>query len=114
MRITRYIFPLLILLFAWTARAQEDVRLYESAQEAYELGQFQKADSLLSRTADSYSGETRISVYRLLALSNLNMDKPEVAEVWVSRLLAVDPYYRVYNDAPRFTEMVTFRESAEL
>ena len=106
MRITRYIFPLLILLFAWTARAQEDVRLYESAQEAYELGQFQKADSLLSRTADSYSGETRISVYRLLALSNLNMDKPEVAEIWVSRLLAVDPYYRVYNDAPRFTEMV--------
>jgi iron complex outermembrane receptor protein len=80
--------------------------VYESAQEAYELGLFQKADSLLTGSANSFKGETRIGVYRLLALCNLNMDRPEVAQTWVSKLLAVDPYYSVYNDAPRFAEMV--------
>ena len=106
MRIKRYIFVLVVLFFSYTVKAQEDIRLYESALEAYEYGLFQKADSLLSSSVNSFKGETLINVYRLLALSNLNMDKPEAAESWVSRLLAVDPYYRVYNDAPRFTELV--------
>ena len=106
MRFHRYITALLILLIASAARAQEATRVYESAQEAYELGHFQKADSLLTGSVNSFKGETRIGVYRLLALCNLNMDKPDVAQSWVSRLLAVDPYYSVYNDAPRFAEMV--------
>ena len=106
MRFHRYINALLILLIASAARAQEATRVYESAQEAYELGHFQKADSLLTGSVNSFKGETRIGVYRLLALCNLNMDKPDVAQSWVSRLLAVDPYYSVYNDAPRFAEMV--------
>ena len=106
MRFQRYITALLILLIASAARAQEATRVYESAQEAYELGHFQKADSLLTGSVNSFKGETRIGVYRLLALCNLNMDKPEVAQSWVTRLLAVDPYYSVYNDAPRFAEMV--------
>ena len=106
MRIKRYIFALILLFFSYAVSAQEGARLYESALEAYEFGQFAKADSLLSSSVNSFGGETRIGVYRLLALCNLNMDKPEVAETWVTRLLAVDPYYRVYNDVPRFTEMV--------
>ena len=106
MRIKRYIIPLLILFFPFAVHAQEDTRVYESAQEAYELGMFQTADSLLTQSVNSFTGETRIGVYRLLALCNLNMDKPAVAETWVSKLLAVDPYYSVYNDTPRFTELV--------
>ncbi|MBQ2172637.1 MAG: hypothetical protein II454_05515, partial [Bacteroidales bacterium] len=106
MRIKRYIFALIVLCFSYTARAQEDIHLYELAQEAYEYGLFQQADSLLSNSVNSFKGETQINMFRLLALSNLNMDKPEVAEAWVTRLLAVDPYYRAYNDSPRFTEMV--------
>lgn len=106
MRIKRYIFALIVLCFSYTARAQEDIHLYELAQEAYEYGLFQQADSLLSNSVNNFKGETQINMFRLLALSNLNMDKPEVAEAWVTRLLAVDPYYRAYNDSPRFTEMV--------
>ena len=106
MNIRRYIVAILILCFAQSVHAQDDARLYESAVEAYELGQFAEADSLLSNAATRFNGEARIGVYRLLALCNLNMDKPEVAETWVSRLLAVDPYYSVYNDVPRFAEMV--------
>ena len=106
MRFQRYIIALLILLICTAAKAQDVTRVYESAQEAYELGLFQKADSLLAGSANNFKGETRIGVYRLLALCNLNMDKPEVAQTWVTKLLTVDPYYSVYNDAPRFAEMV--------
>lgn len=106
MRIKGYIFALVLLFLSYAVRAQDDTHLYESAQEAYEYGLFAKADSLLRNSVSSFSGEDRIGVYRLLALCNLNMDKPEVAETWVAKLLAVDPYYRVYNDVPRFTEMV--------
>ena len=106
MRFQRYIIALLILFISSAVKAQEATRVYESAQEAYELGLFQKADSLLTGSVNSFKGETRIGVYRLLALCNLNMDKPEVAETWVSSLLKVDPYYSVYNDTPRFAELV--------
>lgn len=106
MRIRKYILTLLVLLLTCAVRAQNDTRLYESAMEAYEFGLFERTDSLLRDSVGIFRGETRIGVLRLLALSNLNMDKPEVAETWVSRLLAVDPYYRVYNDVPRFTDMV--------
>ena len=106
MSFRRYILVLLALCFTFTVRAQEQMRLYEEAQEAYEYGWFEKADSLLSGQVGRFTGETRMGVLRLLALCNLNMDRPEVAESWVSRLLAQDPYYRPYNDFPRFTEMV--------
>ena len=106
MRIRRYIIALSVLFFSYGVQAQEETHLLEAAEEAYEFGWFAKADSLLSGSVASFSGEDRIGVYRLLALCNLNMDKPQVAETWVTKLLAVDPYYRVYNDVPRFTEMV--------
>ena len=106
MRTKRFIYTFFLLLLTCAVKSQNDSRLYESAMEAYEFGLFERADSLLRDSVDIFKGETRIGVLRLLALSNLNMDKPAVAETWVSRLLAVDPYYRVYNDVPRFTDMV--------
>ena len=106
MRTKRYLFALFLLCFSFALHAQEDTHVYESAQEAYELGLFEKADGILRNNADIFKGENRIGAYRLLALCNLNMDKPEEAEKWVARLLTVDPYYSVYNDAPRFAEMV--------
>ena len=106
MRIRSFISVLFLLGFSCAVYAQDAAHRYESAQEAYELGLFEKADTLLTGSVNDFHGEDRIGVYRLLALCNLNMDKPEVAESWVAQLLAVDPYYRVYNDVPRFTEMV--------
>lgn len=106
MSLKRFLFTLIVCLLPYAVHAQEDTGVYEAALEAYELGQFRKADSLLVHSVNSFHGETRIGVYRLLALCNLNMDKPEVAETWASNLLAVDPYYSVYNDAPRFAELV--------
>ncbi len=106
MSIKGYIIAFFLVCCSWALRAQDESHLYETALEAYELGMFEKVDTLLSKSVSSFQGESRIGVYRLLALCNLNMDKPAVAEEWVAKLLAVDPYYRVYNDVPRFTEMV--------
>lgn len=106
MRTKRYISILLFLLIACAVKAQNETRLYESALEAYEYGLFEEADSLLRDSVNTFKGESQINAYRLLALCNLNMDRPEVAEAWVTRLLSVDPYYRVYNDVPRYAEMV--------
>ena len=106
MSIKSYIIAAFLVCCSWALRAQDDSHLYESALEAYELGLFEKADTLLANSVNSFRGESQIGVYRLLALCNLNMDKPAVAEEWVAKLLAVDPYYRVYNDVPRFTELV--------
>ncbi len=106
MSIKAYIIAFFLVCCSWALRAQDESHLYETALEAYELGMFEKVDTLLSRSVNSFQGESRIGVYRLLALSNLNLDRPAVAESWVARLLTVDPYYRVYNDVPRFTEMV--------
>ena len=106
MSINRYILTFFILLSACVTRAQDDATAYERALEAYEFGYFEKADSLLKKMVGGLKGEVQIGAYRLLALSNLNMDKPEVAEMYVSKLLTIDPYYKVYNDAPRFTDMV--------
>ena len=81
MSITRYILFLLLLSGAsCAAYAQEDVDIYDQAIEAYEFGHFEQTDSLLQNVAGSLKGERQINAFRLLALSNLNMDKPERAE----------------------------------
>ena len=105
MRILKYILTRLVLLLTCAVRAQNDTRLYESALEAYEFGLFERTDSLLRDSLGIFRGETRIGVFRLLALSNLYMDKPEVAETWVSRFLGLIPitgYIMIYPVMPRW------------
>lgn len=105
MSIIRYILTLVFGLYSFVLCAQ-DVSVYEKALEAYEFGHFEQVDSLLRDVANDLRGESRINAYRLLALSNLNMDKQNEAEQYVAQLLSVDPYYKAYNDAPRFADMV--------
>lgn len=105
MSIIRYILTLVFGLYSFVLCAQ-DASVYEKALEAYEFGHFEQVDSLLKDVADELKGESRVNAYRLLALSNLNMDKQNEAEQYVAQLLSVDPYYKAYNDAPRFADMV--------
>ncbi len=114
MNIRKYIFTLFILLSTTisaqknvgVSNSQDDIQIYRQAVEAYEFGHFEKADSILKNVAGSMKGELQINAYRVLALSSLNMGNPEAAENYVSKLLAADPYYKVYNEAPRFIDMV--------
>ena len=105
MSIERYILTLLVSLYSFVLCAQ-DASVYEKALEAYEFGHFERVDSLLKDVAGELQGEYRVNAYRLLALSSLNMDRPNEAEKYVAELLSADPYYKAYNDAPRFADMV--------
>ena len=86
--------------------AQDLVSRYNQANEAYEFGEFQLVDSLLRIVAPSLKGDLQINAYRLLALSNLSMDRPAEAEAFVSRLLSIDPFYTAYGDTPRFVDLI--------
>ena len=106
MNISKPIVLLFLFLATCMVQAQEETRIFDQAIEAYEFGRFEQVDSLLRDVAGTLKGESRIYAYRLLALSSINMDKPEEAEGYVGKLLAADPYYTAYNDAPRFADMV--------
>lgn len=106
MKISKSIALLVFILTTGVAQAQEETRIYEQAVEAYEFGRFEQVDSMLRDIAGTLKGENRVNAYRLLALSSINMDKPEEAEGYVGKLLAADPYFKAYNDAPRFADMV--------
>ena len=100
--------PLILILLLVTplmAQAQDDSRIYE-ATEAYEFGRFEEVDSLLHDVVGTLKDEALVNAYRLLALSCINMDKPQEAEDYVGKLLATDPYFKAFNDSPRFADMV--------
>ena len=99
---------LIITELLWTACvfSQDYSTVFAQAEEAYELGHWDTSDSLLLHNLKRMSGEERVKSYRLLALSMLNQDETQKAEEYVTRLLALDPYYTAYGDAPRFVDMV--------
>ena len=100
--------PLILILLLVTplmAQAQDDSRIYE-ATEAYEFGRFEEVDSLLRDVVGTLKGEALVNAYRLLALSCINMDKPQEAEDYVGKLLTADPYFKAFNESPRFADMV--------
>lgn len=104
-KFTKYIF--FIFLFApFFAHGQQTSDIYRLAENAYNLGQFEVVDSLLSKTAANFKDEYRIGAYRLLSLSSLYQDKPKQAEEYARLLLTVDPYYTSYGDAPRFMDLI--------
>lgn len=89
-----------------SASAQDYDQIYQQASDAYDMGHFEQVDSILQNTVAEMKGNVKVRSYRLLALSSLNQDKPEQAEEYVSRLLAVDPFFSSYDDSPRFIDMI--------
>lgn len=97
----------LILASSLAVRAGERLTTaLQQAESAYELGKFEEVDSILSGSVDFMSGQNAVKAYRLLAFSSLQQDNPDLAEKYVAKLLACDPYYTAYDDVPRFADMV--------
>ena len=97
----------LLLGMSCASHAQDDNAIYNQATEAYNLGQFEMVDSLLTDdTVQLLKGDHRINAYRILALSSLYQDRLEDAEIYASRLLAIDPFYSAYGEAPRFIDLL--------
>ena len=65
-----------------TVNAQEsNVRqIYDQAENDYQIGRIEQAMDLLQDNMTSFSGNLKVSVYRLLSLCNLGLDNFEEAE----------------------------------
>ena len=103
----RNIFMLLLIacpVLAVHAQTADDD--YQAAEKAYEFGHFAQVDSLLTSNVKRLKGVNRINAYRLLALSALYQDHTDMAEAYVTKLLALDPFYTAYNDSPRFSDLL--------
>ena len=97
-----------------TVNAQEsNVRLiYDQAENDYQIGRIEQAMDLLQDNMTSFSGNLKVSVYRLLSLCNLGLDNFEEAERYANLLLKEDPYYTTsVQDPQRFSEMVATLKS---
>ena len=93
-----------ILFFISIAVHGQDI--ISLAQNEYNLGHFEQADSILLNNMQSIKGADQIIMYRILALSSLNQERPQDAEVYVGKLLAVDPYFTAYGENPRFVDIL--------
>ncbi len=93
-----------ILLFVSLAARGQDV--LSEAQSAFDMGRFEQSDSLLLNNLQLIKGDAQVTAFRLLALSSLNQDRPEDAEMYIGRLLGVDPYYTAYGENPRFLDIL--------
>lgn len=95
------------VLCCLSAMSQSDaVQIYDKALQEYELGRFDTACIMLTPHVKSLEKSQRISAYRILALSHINMDEMEKAEVYARELLNEDPYYTAYDDSPRFADII--------
>lgn len=86
--------------------AQDNNQILQQANQAFEMGHFSQADTILLSNLKQMKGEYIVKAYHLLALSSIYQDKNTEAETYINKLLDVDPYYTAYDDPPRFAEML--------
>ncbi len=89
-----------------TLHGQSEIQHFQQASEAYDMGHFELADSLLKNIVNLLPDDYQVKAYRLLALSNLKLDRHEQAESYTEQLLMADPFYTAHDDNPRFMATV--------
>ena len=97
------------LLSPLTANAQENSMrtTYDEAEEEYRIGRIEQALTLLDTNMGKFNANLKKSAYRLKALCNIALDRPEEAEECVTRLLELDPYFTTSSQDPqRFADMI--------
>ena len=120
MKIRFCFISIIICLSALSAQAQERLQagdgttgissvrqIYSQAESEYNIGRIEQAVTILQSNIDSFHGNLRQSVFRLMALCNLGLDNVEKAEEATRNLLNEDPYYTASpQDPQRFIDMV--------
>lgn len=82
-------------------------QVYDQAESEYQIGHIEQAKELLKEKITSFSGNLKVSAYRLLSLCSLSLDETEEAEQYVRLLLQEDPYYSISAQDPlRFADMI--------
>ena len=83
------------------------MQVYNEAERAYSMGRVEQSMELLMEHVGKFPNNLSQSVYRLLSLCNLALDRTDEAERYASLLLADDPYYTTsLKDPQRFTDIV--------
>ena len=81
--------------------------IYTQSEQAYAIGQFDEAASLLKNNLRMFRGSMKVSALRLLALCSINQDEWKEAENYTSLLLAEDPFYSTAREEnKRFVDMI--------
>ena len=101
---------LLFTAFLLSAYAQNSSmrQIYDQAESDYQDGRIEQAVELLEDNIKSFPANLKVSVYRLLSLCNLALDKEMEAEQYATLMLREDPYYNSsLQDPLRFSELVS-------
>jgi len=88
--------------------AEERYRaIYDKAEQDYNIGRLEQAEQELKENLKNFPITMHQSVYRILALCYLGMDRNAEAEKCVEMLLQNNPYYSTTLDDPqRFIDLV--------
>jgi len=87
--------------------AQDMGQLYQNAIDAFNMGDFEKVESLFEGNVDKLEEKEQVQAYRMLALGNLYRDRTDKAKEYAKQLLLLDPFYTSYSDSPRFLDMLS-------
>lgn len=116
---------ILLLLFLLVAMpsvtfpvfAQEENKntsaLIDQANSLYYNGEFLDCIQLVKEHEYEFSGQQIITAYSLLSLSYLALDDMNASEQYALLLLREDPHYSVYNQNPRFRDMLSRLKKGE-
>ena len=100
------------MLFPVQAQEVSIRQIYDQAESDYQIGRIEQAMDLLKENMLSFTGNLKVSAYRLLSLCNLGLDNYEEAAHYANLLLKVDPYYTTsMQDPQRFSDMVATLKS---
>ncbi len=81
--------------------------LYDKAEQDYNIGRLEDAEKQLRTNINDFPVTLLQSVYRMLSLCYLGMDREEDAQSYARLLLSENPYYSpTLNDPQRFIDMV--------
>lgn len=109
-----YSLLLILALVSSHANAQDSNEILQQANQAFELGHFTQADTLLLGSLKQLKGDYIVKAYRLLALSSIYQGNNSDAENYISKLLEADPYYSSYDDSPRFSELLAKQKKSNV
>jgi len=81
--------------------------IYNQAESEYNIGRIEHALSLLQDNIDSFQGDLRQSVLRLMVLCCLSEDREEEARQYARQLIRLNNYYNAVGDPPRFQDLIS-------
>jgi len=96
------------MLACLTASAQTDTprQIYNQAESEYNIGRTEQAFTLLQNHMDSFEGDLRQSVLRLMALCCLSEDRDEEARLYAGQLIKLNNFYNDVDDPARFQDLI--------